>query len=224
MIEVIKRIPFIGVVVKKVYKNIICKLRSFPGSEEYWIKRYNSGGTSGEGSYKVLAKYKAETINFFVKEKNIARIIEYGCGDGNQLKLAEYPLYIGYDISQKAIQVCQNLFQYDKTKSFRLLTEYNGETAQLTLSLDVIYHLIEDNIYYSHMECLFSSSERFVIIYSSDYDDEQKYHEKRRKFTEWIKANKTQWELIRYMPNRFPYNIKTEKGSLSDFYIYEKTL
>ena len=150
-------------------------------------------------------------------------MIEYGCGDGNQLNLAEYPSYIGFEISPKAIQLCQDIFEHDKTKSFRLMTEYKGETAQLTLSLDVIYHLVEDDIYYSYIEGLFNSSKRFVIIYSSDYDEEKKYHEKRRHFTKWVKTNKPQWKMIHYIPNRFPYNSKNEEGSRADFFIYEKT-
>ncbi len=220
MKEMIKRIPIIGSISRKIYR-VLCKQKPFPGSEEYWIRRYDSGGNSGAGSYHKLAEFKAEIINDFVKVNNVITIIEYGCGDGNQLKLAEYPSYIGFDVSPKAIALCQDIFHGDKTKSFRLMTEYKGETAQLTLSLDVIYHLIEDGIYYSYMERLFNSSERFVIIYSSNYDEEQKYHEKRRRFTKWVETNISHWKLMRHIPNRFPYK-GNEEGSLSDFYMYEK--
>jgi hypothetical protein len=222
MREIIKRIPIVGPITRKIYRGLFYKPKPFPGSEEYWMQRYNSRGNSGAGSYNKLAEFKAEIINDFVKDNDVATIIEYGCGDGNQLKLAEYPSYIGYDISPKAIELCQDIFQHDKTKDFRLMTEYKGETAQLTLSLDVIYHLIEDDIYYSYMGRLFNSSERFVIIYSSDYDEEQKYHEKRRQFTKWVKTNGPHWKLTRHIPNRFPYNGKNGEGSLADFYIYEK--
>ncbi len=221
MKEMIKRIPIVGSISRKIYR-ALCKQKSFPGSEAYWIQRYNSGGNSGAGSYHKLAEYKAEIINDFVTGNNVTTIIEYGCGDGNQLNLAEYPSYIGFDVSPKAITLCQNIFQDDKTKKFRLMTEYKGETAQLTLSLDVIYHLIEDEVYYSYMERLFDSSERFVIIYSSNYDAEQEYHEKRRQFTKWVKTNVSHWKLTRHIPNRFPYNGNNEEGSLSDFNIYKK--
>jgi len=222
MREIIKRILIVGPITRKIYSEFFHKLKPFPGSEDYWIQRYNSGRNSGVGSYGKLAEFKAEIINDFVKDNNVATIIEYGCGDGNQLKLAEYPSYIGFDISTKAIELCQDIFQHDKSKSFRLMTEYKGETAQLTLSLDVIYHLIEDDIYYSYMERLFNSSERFVILYSSDYDEEQEYHERRRQFTKWVKTNTPYWKLTRHIPNRFPYNSKNKEGSFSDFYIYEK--
>src|SRR5215207_6091130 len=72
--------------VRKVRK-ITKKRPVFHGSEDYWITRYATGGNSGAGSYNKLAEYKAEVLNDFVKRHNVESVIEYGCGDGNQLKL-----------------------------------------------------------------------------------------------------------------------------------------
>ena len=80
--------------------------------------RYVEGGNSGAGSYNRLAEFKAEILNRFVKENHIKNIIEWGCGDGNQLMLAEYPLYIGFDVSATAIKMCKEKFLLDKTKKF----------------------------------------------------------------------------------------------------------
>lgn len=44
------------------------------------------GGTSGAGSYGVLAEFKAEVINSLLLEHSILTAIEFGCGDGSQLK------------------------------------------------------------------------------------------------------------------------------------------
>jgi hypothetical protein len=222
MKERIKKTPFIGYIARKIYRILSIMKKPFPGSEDYWIQRYLLGGNSGSGSYSQLAEFKAKIINDFVKKNNITEIIEYGSGDGNQLKLAEYPSYIGFDVSSNAIKLCEDTFQDDITKSFKLISEYNGETAQLTLSLDVLYHLIEDDIFYSYMERLFDSSEQFVIIYSSDYDEAQNHHVKQRKFTKWIETNISHWKLAQYIPNEFPYKGNNEEGSLSDFYIYKK--
>lgn len=222
MREMIKRMPIVGPIIRKIYRKLFYKPKPFPGSEDYWIQRYNSGGNSGAGSYNKLAEFKAEIINDFIRDNNVEIIIEYGCGDGNQLKLAEYPSYIGFDVAPKAIELCQDIFLHDKSKSFRLMTEYKAETAQLTLSLDVIYHLIEDDVYYSYMERLFNSSERFVIIYSSDYDEEQRYYLKRRQFTKWVNKNEPHWKLIHHITNRYPANAINEESSRASFYIYEK--
>jgi hypothetical protein len=81
--------------------------KSFQSIKSYWESRYASGGTSGAGSYGNLATYKANYLNDFVKKNNISKVIEFGCGDGNQLSLSNYSLYIGLDISENAINMCR---------------------------------------------------------------------------------------------------------------------
>jgi hypothetical protein len=232
MKEMIRRIPIVRLVAKEI-RNVLSKFKIFqnygqgkselfPGSEKYWMQRYDSGENSGLGSYGKLAEFKADIINDFVKNNDILTIIEYGCGDGNQLKLANYPSYIGFDVSPKALALCRNIFQSDNTKSFKLMTEYGGETAQLTLSLDVIYHLVEDDIFYSYMKRLFNSSERYVIIYSTNYYKEyKKSFVKHRQFSRWIETNKPNWKLVQYLPNKHPNNADGKEGSNACFYIYE---
>jgi hypothetical protein len=134
--EIVKRVPILAPVSRKVKHTLFPE--PFPGSERYWIERYATGGDSGVGSHNKLAQFKAEVLNDFVWQNNVKSVIEYGCGDGNQLKLAEYPFYIGFDVSSVALARCDHLFHSDRTKSFRLTREYAGERAELTLSLDVI--------------------------------------------------------------------------------------
>ncbi len=238
--KIVKRIPILGPVSRKIRQNLFTK--PFHGSERYWIERYATGGNSGAGSYSKLAEYKAEVLNDFVKENNVKSVIEYGCGDGSQLKLAVYPNYIGFDIAPKAIALCRELFRSDSSKNFKLMEEYEGERAELTLSLDVIFHLVEDEVFESYMKRLFGSSDRFVIIYSSDSDtDEQAQkvaphvkrkkltkwvevapHVKHRKFTKWVEKNLRGWELIQHIPNKYPFTGDPNEGSFADFYIYKK--
>ena len=218
----IKEIPLLGQFITKLYRIIYYRVNSFPGSEDYWQQRYIDGRNSGAGSYNKLAEYKAEFINSFVAQNNIATIIEFGCGDGNQLKYAAYPSYIGFDTSLKAIELCKEIFQDDRSKNFRLMSEYDGDTSQLTLSLDVIHHLVEDHIYYTYMERLFCSSERYVIIYSSNFDEKQRYHIRHRNFTKYVSEAFSEWKLKRYLPNKYPFVGKGVEGSHSDFYVYER--
>ena len=138
--------------------------RHFSGSATYWESRYVAGRNSGAGSYGELATFKANFINDFVAGSGVSSVIEYGCGDGNQLALAEYPSYIGFDVSTTAIELCRSKFQNDLTKRFELSEDFGGEVGDLTLSLDVIYHLIEDDVFHSYMELLFRTSRRFVIV------------------------------------------------------------
>jgi SAM-dependent methyltransferase len=226
MKNLIKKIPILRSIAKAVYFTVVAPIKSFPGSEDYWKQRYKTGGTSGAGSYGRLAQFKAEAINGIVKEKQISTVIEYGCGDGNQLTLAEYQSYIGFDVSPEAISRCLHTFANDGNKTFKLIDAYANETAQLTLSLDVIYHLIEDEVFDAYMKQLFDSSTRFVIIYSSNTDEQaiiQAPHVKHRKFTEWAELNRPKWKLIRQIPNKYPYSDNEQVETFADFYLYEKT-
>jgi hypothetical protein len=78
--------------------------------------------------------------------------------------------------------------------------------------LDVIYHLIEDPVFDEYMRRLFAASERFVILYSSDSDDNHGYegtHVRQRKFTRWVAENEPGWKLVEHVPNRYPYQADT---------------
>lgn len=221
MRKLLLNIPFIGELLKKIYTRFSIP---FDSSEDYWVQRYNLGGNSGAGSYNKFAAFKAEIINEFVKKNNVQTIMEFGCGDGNQLTLANYPDYTGFDISPKAISLCEKLFAGDNSKRFKLLSDYAGDTAELVMSLDVIYHLVEDDVYENYIKGLFGSSEKYIVIYSSNTDENQGSemdHVKHRKFSDWINKNQSDWELIEHIPNRFPMN-RLAKGSFADFFIYKR--
>jgi hypothetical protein len=215
----IGEVPILGRIARKIHR----ALSPFPGSAPYWERRYVSGGNSGIGSYGKLAEFKARVVNDFVRENSITSIIEYGCGDGNQLRSADYPRYLGFDVSPAAVSKCQQIFAQDPTKQFRLISQYAGETAELTLSLDVIYHLVEDDVFDSYMCRLFDSATRFVMIYSSNelLEDEAK-HVRHRRFTNWVENNRTRWTLLQHIPNEFPNLGPSYEGSYSDFYIYRR--
>ncbi|MBT8288947.1 MAG: class I SAM-dependent methyltransferase [Bacteroidia bacterium] len=202
------------------------KAEYIQSSQDYWERRYIKNKNSGAGSYGRLADFKAELINDFVATHNIYKVIELGCGDGNQLQLAEYPQYIGFDVSKKAIDLCWEMFADDDTKQFFLMDEDArlNEKADLSISLDVIYHLIEDEVFENYMNRLFNCSNRYVIIYSSNYDGFLAKHVMSRKFTDWITEHVSQeWHLKSLVKNRFPFDKSDpDNTSISDFYIYEK--
>lgn len=223
--KIIKNIPVIGPILRRRYRTWFKSPKLFKGSENYWKERYDAGGHSGDGSYNQLAEFKAEILNAFVSDNGVESIIEYGCGDGNQLSLAQYPKYIGFDVSSNAIARCQKIFSDDETKIFKLMDSYRGETAALTLSLDVIYHLIEDSAFANYMKKLFDSSEKFVIIYASNTDDNPEgtaSHVRHRNFSKWVSEHKAEWKLEKHIPNKYPFSGDTKIGSFADFYIYSK--
>lgn len=76
-----------------------CADCDFHGSTDYWLKRYENGKRSGNGSYGELGAFKARILNSFVESENVSEVIKFGCCDGNQLSMANYINYIGFDIS-----------------------------------------------------------------------------------------------------------------------------
>jgi len=220
-----RKIPLVGKLIVRVIRNI--RKRRFTTSEDYWIKRYKKGGNSGAGSHSLLALFKAKIINEFVAENGIESVIEFGCGDGDQINLFNFKSYKGFDVSHEAIAICNSVFTNDPTRQFDLIKNHSNEKADLTLSLDVIYHLTEWDTYDGYLRRLFDSSTRFVIIYSSNSDDHENNdvapHVKHRKFTGWVTENAPDFKLIKHVPNRYPYNGDGRISSYADFYIFQKT-
>lgn len=201
----------------------------FPGSAEYWEQRYAGGENSGHGSYGRFAEFKADVLNRFVAEQKIETVVEFGCGDGNQLALASYPDYLGLDVSETALQACRKRFAGDAGKRFQLYgrgPSAGGSRpirADLTLSLDVIYHLTEDPVFEAYMNDLFATARRFVVIYSSDTDvthPSEPAQVRHRNFSRWIAERKPEWRLLRRIPNRFAVAENGEPRSFADFFIY----
>lgn len=201
-----------------------CSPRKTFSSNDYWNQRYESGRNSGPGSYGPLAEFKATTLNTLVAEKGITSVIEFGCGDGNQLTLARYPAYTGYDVSPAAISMCRARFGGDASKKFFHTGEYGGQKAELAISLDVIFHLIENAVFDAYMRRLFDASSRFVAIYSSNQNDPiepMAAHVRHRHFSGWIDKNAPHWNLTNHIPNPHPYNGDPTTTSFADFYFYE---
>lgn len=204
--------------------DVVKRLR-FRSSSHYWEQRYQRGGTSGVGSYGIYAEYKAEVLNSFVSANGIIRVAELGCGDGNQLKYFNFAQYLGIDISPAAVELCRNTYRDDRTKTFLVYDETGSDVMvqlfkpELVISLDVIYHLVEDKVFEDYIDKLFNVSSRYVTIYSTDFDMHyDSSHQVDRKFTEYIEKNIKGWQLSRVLLN-------PHKGAdtQSDFYFYEKT-
>lgn len=184
-------------------------------SKQYWNDRYVKGQNSGLGSYDKYAEFKADIINSFIKENKINSIVDYGVGDGNQLKLinTENLIYTGIDVSEFIISKCKEEFKEDKTKTFLHVGNIDDELkAELILSCDVIYHLIEEEVYKEYMENLFSMSKKYVIIYAPNMNYNEAVHVKKREFMEYIFDNYTNFNLVK--------RIKGDIGC--PFYIFQK--
>lgn len=178
-------------------------------SKEYWENRYKSGGNSGAGSRGIFAEYKAKIINDFVKNNGIQTVCELGCGD-YLFELYDVPDFTGHDVSEFIIEKNKKKSKHKFTTSMADLTSYD-----LTISMDVILHLIEDDVYQQYMHDLFRLSNKYVIIYSTNWDEILGgIHNKFRKFLPDVPS---EFELIEFIDN-------PHKGadSLADFFIFKR--
>jgi len=177
------------------------------------------------GSYNRLAHFKAGFLNEFVARHDVQSVIEFGSGDGAQLELADYPNYVGVDVSQTAINVTRARFSNDRTKAFYHVSEFPEErTADLTLSLDVIYHLVSDQAFDAYMRSLFDASLRYAIIYSSNEDAPPDRHVHHRRFTRWIEEHRPNFVLKECVPNPHPFDVADpDNTSFADFYIFVRS-
>ncbi len=194
----------------------------FEGSAAYWDRRYREGGNSGAGSYNRLAQFKAQVLNEFVETRRIQTVVEFGTGDGAQLSLAAYPRYIGVDVSPTVIVALKKRFLSDHTKSFFTTTDYNSPSSELALSLDVIYHLVEDEVFETYMRRLFAAATRHVVIYSSNEDKAwAAQHVRHREFTRWVEEREPKWRLEKRVLNAFRFDEQDQENtSFADFFIY----
>lgn len=142
-----------------------------------------------------MADFKAQVLNSFIKEHSISRCIEFGCGDGNQLSLLEVPSYLGFDVAPGAVELCIEKYRGDDSKSFVLYDPKHFVNnsfigAELTLSMDVILHLIEEEIYSEYMGALFGASSKYVAIFTTATDiqpSKMASHNKFRDHRPWVR-------------------------------------
>jgi len=194
----------------------------FRGSGRYWERRYAGGRGSGSGSYGRSAAFKAEFLNALLSRTGANSVLELGCGDGAQLARIDYPRYVGIDVSPSIIARCVASFAQDPRKQFFAASARErwaeGTTYDLTLSLDVVYHLVEDEVFAAYMTDLFALSRRHVVIYSTNRDpgpgSEPAPHVRHRRFTDWVEQHACDWTLSCFEPNPEP--------DLPDFYHYTR--
>ena len=137
--------------------------------------------------------------------------------------MIRYPNYVGLDTSPTAVEMCRQRFDGDESRQFRAYRSGDAltERAELAVSLDVIYHLLEDSVYEQYMLDLFSVATRYVVIYSSDKEAVTEWPEVRhRRFSKWIASHEPGWKLLRHIPNRYPHTEGVVESSWADFYIY----
>ena len=194
-------------------------------SKAYWSERYSNGGTSGAGSYGRLALYKAAVVDGFLKNNHVQSVLELGCGDGHQLSLLRHiKSYVGVDVSETVVGACRQKFpskRYEFIQDVQLPSDFSVE---LVLSLDVIFHLVEDDVFDKYMRSLFLRAEKYVIIYSSNFDAPgAAVHVRHRNITDFVQKYFPEFCLKAYVPNLYPFEENNpDNTSFCDFMIFAR--
>lgn len=179
----------------------------FPGPTGYWEQRYAAGGTSGAGSYGLIAQWKADQLNRLVDDHGIRSVIEFGCGDGHQLTLARYPHYLGLDVSPTAVDLAAATHRGDPAKSFLLYDparwhNHGAVTAELGLSLDVIEHLVDDGLLAAHLDHLARAATRYLAFFTEDQKPNPgAAHVRYRNVADWAPLLGPAWALHERVDN-----------------------
>jgi SAM-dependent methyltransferase len=191
-------------------------------SSTYWENRYLAGGNSGAGSFGRLACFKAAFINAFVRLNNISSVVDFGCGDGTQLGLMSLPKYTGIDSSQKALDMCRAKFLGQDYQFVGYDELADAEMAELAISMDIIYHLVEDQVFEKYMRNVFAFATDYVILYTSNYDYEwAAEHVRHRWVSKHVQQMFPDWSLLAHVPNIYPFDAENmQTTSFSDFFVY----
>lgn len=164
---------------------------------EYWQRRYLAGRSSGAGSEGDAAKAKAAKIDAVIRAHGITSVIDWGVGDGVVLGhvKARVP-WLGLDIAPVAVERLSAKYARSRTKTFGLTRDGAHEVRDLALSLDVIFHLVEDADYDLHLAQVFGSATKAVLIHASDHDGGRTArHVRWRRFTADVAARFPDWRL-----------------------------
>ena len=114
------------------------------------------------------------------------------------------------------------MFAADASKRFLLAGTEDPGTADLVLSLDVVFHLVEDDVFHAHMAALFARADRLVAIYASDRDETTRdAHVRHRAISAWVAAHAPGWERVMHVANPYPFDgTRAEDTSFADFHVY----
>lgn len=188
----------------------------------YWDRRYREGRTSGAGSEGDEGAYKAQYVSDFIREHDIMSVLDWGCGDGQVFRLmnlptlgdSNYVVYTGVDVSSTILDRMRREFPFREFASPQQAVA-SGYTAELTLSMDVLFHLPDDGDYFEYLGQLFNSATRYVVIYSTNEPiGRTARHVFRRQFTPDIAERFPEWKLIREEPPL--------REGLASFFVYER--
>lgn len=152
---------------------------SAPVTTLYWESRYSRGGNSGDGSRGDEAAAKIELVNEVVRANRVETLLDLGCGDGYVAAGLGVSRYTGYDPSPAALALAKER-RPDGDFSVKLPQE--GMRFDLVLSMDVLFHLVDESSYQAYLTAIFAFGD-LVLVYGTDKELRGRSHVRHRVWT-----------------------------------------
>lgn len=172
----------------------------------YWEQRYRAGGSSGAGSAGMEAHEKANIVNLFIRSNKVTSVLDMGCGDGVVASMLRVPEYLGYDPSDTAIEMCKKAMP---ERSFTCTLPLGGRVYGMVLSMDVIFHLVRDDDYYSYLRSMFRLADNHILVYGTNHEKRGASHVRHREWTLDIPCN---WSMSSVLNTKFKTAWMLERG------------
>lgn len=180
---------------------------------EYWEARYRDGRLgSGPGSRAAAADAKAAYVNRLIARHRVRSVVDWGCGDGRVASRFVVPRYIGLDVSAAAVEQCREACGTRRGWAYRVFDGRRAPEglppAELSLSLDVIFHQVDPADYAAHLALVFGAAP-LVCIHSSNRNEAGAAHVLHRRFTDDVPPG---WDLL----------ASPDSGLDFGFYVYRR--
>lgn len=186
-------------------------------SGEFWEARYKSGGNSGDGSYGVNGRFKIDVLNNYFHRVEPLGVLDFGVGDFTYSSVIAGKRFPFFGIDVSAMKVAQLKGQFGQYANIHFATSLDAFKDQLfdyVISLDVIFHLLEDLTYNGYINQITQTSVENIVVYSSNFkDDKWELHVRHRRFVPDILSRG--YKLIEYIPN-------PTHTTYSDFYFFKR--
>lgn len=140
-------------------------------TRRYWNRRYQRGSGSSFEPHEGVINFETGLINEFIKKHEIKSVLDMGCGDGSVFqRLRNLPIYHGMDISSIIIARMQQKYEKDDSRMFFEPHTMPDYYYDLVISIDTIYHLVNDHEYIDYLEKLEKKCKNYLIISSTNYN------------------------------------------------------
>jgi len=147
--------------------------------QKYWEERYKKGQNSGAGSYGSNADFKAQHVNKIIDKYQCVDMVDYGCGDGNQLSLFTPIPYMGLDVSATIIRKNEEKYKNDRLKKFGCLNMkenvFELPSADLVTCLDVLFHVCKEEDWLKLIDMICNSILKVGVIITNTEEIEEEY-------------------------------------------------